>query len=140
MTMLSSGQNSWLRYFTELSSGYMAQTDASSKPDLTEGELDFDTVLQKTIAEYGVTKDHMEMLEKKLAKMVEIKEAKARNDFEVAKRNLELSEKEAALVRKIVSTGTLMEDDTDTIKGDDKKEGRRPVSPGDHPVEPVDGM
>jgi hypothetical protein len=118
----------------------MGQTDADGKPDLTEGELDFDTVLQKTIAEYGATKDHLEMLEKKLAKMVEIKEAKVRSDFEVARRNLELSEKEAALVRKIVSTGNSMEDDTDTIKGSDKKDGRRPVSPGDLPVEPVDGM
>jgi hypothetical protein len=140
MAMLLSGQNSWLRYFTELSSGYMGQTDANSKPDLIDGELDFDTALQKTIAEYGATKDHLEMLERKLAKMVEIKEAKARSDFEVARRNLELSEKEAALVRKIVSTGNSMEDDTDTIKGDDKKGDRRPISPGDRPGEPIDGI
>jgi hypothetical protein len=140
MAMLLSGQDSWLRYFTELSAGYMGQADANSKRDISEAELDFDTVLQRTIAEYGATKDHMEMLEKKLAKMVEIKEAKARSDYEVAKRNLELSEKEAALVRKIVSSGNGVEGDTDTIKGDDKKDNRRPVSPGDHPGDPVNGM
>ena len=139
MTMLLSGQSSWLRYFTELSSGYMGQADANSKRDINEAELDFDTVLQRTIAEYGATKDHMEMLEKKLSKMVEIKEAKARSDYEAAKRSLELSEKEAALVRKIVSSGNGVEDDTDTIKGDEKDD-RRPVSRGNHPVDAVDGI
>jgi len=138
MSMLLSGQHSWLRYFTDLSSGYMGQPDGNSKRDLSDGELDFDTALQKTIAEYGATKDHLEMLEKKLSKMVEIKEAKARSDYEVAKRNLEISEKEAALVRRIVSTGSSTEDDTDTIKGD-KKGDARPMSPGDPLTRPLRG-
>ncbi|KIM27101.1 hypothetical protein M408DRAFT_9500 [Serendipita vermifera MAFF 305830] len=130
MSMLISAQSSWLRYFTELSIGGTSRVESGkSEPDTNEGELDFDAVLQKTIAEYGATRDHLEMLEKKLSKMIEIKEAKARNDYELAKRNLALSEKEGQLVRKILSSNNLGEDDTDTIRGKASKDDARPVSP-----------
>jgi hypothetical protein len=54
------------------------------------------------IAEYGATRDHLEILEKKLVKMLDIKEARMRSEYEIARRRLQASERENQLVREII--------------------------------------
>lgn len=129
-----------MRYFTELSTGSVASSDgshATTKVDGadTESGMDFEVVLQRTITEYGATKDHMDILEKKLTKMLEIKEAKARSDFEIAKKNYALSEKETTLIKQILGREPDIEpkdweDDDATIKaGIRRREDNRSITP-----------
>lgn len=141
-TMLFSAQNSWLRYFTELSSNSSIQNSDSNSSNSRHGEgegegegesqFDFERVLQKTIAEYGATRDHLELLEKKLVKMLDIKEARMKSEYESARRRLLASERENKLVREIILSGTTTpiprmgdgsheSDEDDTIKGREEK-------------------
>ncbi|PVF92538.1 hypothetical protein CPB86DRAFT_177590 [Serendipita vermifera] len=140
MSSLFSAQNSWIRYFTELSTGSALSSDGSHATTRVEGAdaesgMDFEAVLQRIITEYGATKDHLEMLEKKLTKMLEIKEAKARSDYEIAKKNYALSEKETTLIRQILGRepdveGKDWEDDDATIKAGSKRhEDKRSGTP-----------
>ncbi|CAG7851055.1 SubName: Full=Uncharacterized protein {ECO:0000313/EMBL:CCA73910.1} [Serendipita indica DSM 11827] len=115
--MLFLAQNSWLRYFTELSNSNNVPSDTALHAG-NSSEVDFEHVLQRTIAEYGALRDHLEILERKLHKMLEIKEAKARNDYEVAKRNLALSEKEVTIVRRIMDKEKGLDDDDVTVRAE----------------------
>lgn len=121
--------NSWLRYFTELSTKSLITLDAKANDVQGDGartsvspdqEMDFEAALQETLAEYGATRDRLEMLEKKLEKMLEIKETKVRSDYEMARRNLELLEREGSVIRQIIAgTPTKMGDDDDiTVKAE----------------------
>jgi len=122
-----SAHNSWLRYFTELSSTSLIPADARSTDPLRgslgggEQELDFDAALQETLAEYGATRDRLEMLEKKLEKMLEIKEAKIKSEYEVAKRNMQLLDREGTVIRQIMAaspTKMMSDDDDITVKAE----------------------
>ncbi|KAG8785826.1 hypothetical protein FRC19_006469 [Serendipita sp. 401] len=115
--MLSLAQNSWLRYFTELPTSNGLPRDGEYDLNVTTGSnstpeihassslssSSFDMALQQTIAEYGAARDHLEMVERKMRKMMEIKEARVKSEYELARRNLELVEKESVLVRQILS-------------------------------------
>lgn len=94
MSAALSTADPWMKYLAEMNAGTTGFGSLASG----DHHLDFEF----TIEEYRVTKERLETLEEKISKMLQIKHAKARSEYEIAQRNLTLLEKEGDLVRKVI--------------------------------------